>query len=99
MAPHRARRQPGRAQSLLPELEEPREVHLYHRTSPYNTGNEQWAYNDNVNDPRLLAWLGRTVGKEAEDLTRHDKWLWHDVPPVALAPQAVERRRGHLHFH
>ena len=24
---------------------------------PYNTGNEGWVYNDNVNDPRMVEWL------------------------------------------
>lgn len=42
---------------------------------PYNTGNESWVYNDNVNSPEIRAWLGSVVGKEAEDLSRHDKWL------------------------
>ncbi len=42
---------------------------------PYNTGNEKWVYNDNVNSPEMLEWLGKAVGKEAEDLSRHDKWL------------------------
>lgn len=41
---------------------------------PYNTGNEGWVYNDNVNNPQMREWLGKVVGKEAEDLTRHDKW-------------------------
>jgi hypothetical protein len=40
---------------------------------PYNTGNEGWVYNDNVNSPEMREWLGRAVGKEAEDLSRHDK--------------------------
>jgi len=40
---------------------------------PYNTGNEKWAYNDNVNSPLLKDWIGKEVGKD--DLTRHDKWL------------------------
>jgi len=40
---------------------------------PYNTGNEGWIYNDNVNSPEIKAWLGKVVGKEAEDLSRHDK--------------------------
>lgn len=33
---------------------------------PYNTGNEGWVYNDNVNSPVIREWLGRTVGKEGE---------------------------------
>ncbi|NBB75146.1 MAG: site-specific DNA-methyltransferase [Bacteroidetes bacterium] len=51
---------------------------------PYNTGNEGWAYNDNVNSPEMRRWLGETVGKEAEDLSRHDKWLCMMYPRVTL---------------
>ncbi len=51
---------------------------------PYNTGNEGWIYNDNVNDPRIKKWLGDVVGKEAEDLCRHDKWLCMMYPRLAL---------------
>jgi adenine-specific DNA-methyltransferase len=51
---------------------------------PYNTGNENWVYNDNVNDPRIKKWLGQVVGKEAEDLCRHDKWLCMMYPRIAL---------------
>lgn len=35
---------------------------------PYNTGNEGWAYNDNVNSPVIRQWLGQVVGKEGETL-------------------------------
>jgi len=51
---------------------------------PYNTGNESWVYNDNVNSPEIKAWLGATVGKEAEDLSRHDKWLCMMYPRLRL---------------
>ncbi len=51
---------------------------------PYNTGNENWVYNDNVNDPRIKKWLGQVVGKEAEDLCRHDKWLCMMYPRLAM---------------
>jgi len=51
---------------------------------PYNTGNENWVYNDNVNDPRIKRWLGKVVGKEAEDLCRHDKWLCMMYPRLAM---------------
>ena len=51
---------------------------------PYNTGNEGWVYNDNVNSPEMLAWLGRVVGKETEDLSRHDKWLCMMYPRLRL---------------
>lgn len=51
---------------------------------PYNTGNEGWAYNDNVNSPEINAWLSRVVGKEGEDLSRHDKWLSMMYPRLRL---------------
>lgn len=51
---------------------------------PYNTGNEGWVYNDNVNSPEIKAWLGKVVGKEAEDLSRHDKWLCMMYPRLRL---------------
>jgi site-specific DNA-methyltransferase (adenine-specific)/adenine-specific DNA-methyltransferase len=51
---------------------------------PYNTGNENWVYNDNVNSPEIRRWLGQVVGGEAEDLSRHDKWLCMMYPRMAL---------------
>jgi adenine-specific DNA-methyltransferase len=51
---------------------------------PYNTGNEGWVYNDNVNDPKIKKWLGQVVGKESEDLSRHDKWLCMMYPRLQL---------------
>lgn len=51
---------------------------------PYNTGNEAWVYNDNVNSPEIRKWLGQVVGKEAEDLSRHDKWLCMMYPRLRL---------------
>lgn len=51
---------------------------------PYNTGNEGWVYNDNVNSPEIRRWLGQVVGKEAEDLSRHDKWLCMMYPRLRL---------------
>src|SRR4051812_31932701 len=51
---------------------------------PYNTGNEKWAYNDAVNSPDMRNWLGTVVGAEAEDLSRHDKWLCMMFPRLSL---------------
>ena len=51
---------------------------------PYNTGNEGWVYNDNVNSPEIKKWLGKVVGKEMEDLSRHDKWLCMMYPRLSL---------------
>ncbi|MEO6993596.1 MAG: site-specific DNA-methyltransferase [Lacunisphaera sp.] len=54
---------------------------------PYNTGNEGWAYNDNVNSPVIRQWLGQVVGKEGETLDRHDRWLCMMYPRLALLRQ------------
>lgn len=54
---------------------------------PYNTGNEGWVYNDAVNSPEIRQWLGAAVGKEAEDLSRHDKWLCMMYPRLVLLRQ------------
>ena len=51
---------------------------------PYNTGNEGWAYNDNVNSPVIQQWLHKVVGKEGETLDRHDRWLCMMYPRLAL---------------
>ena len=56
---------------------------------PYNTGNENWVYNDSVNHPTIQKWLGKTVGKLAEDLSRHDKWLCLMYPRLCLLHQLL----------
>lgn len=62
---------------------------------PYNTGNENWVYNDAVNSPEMRDWLGRVVGGEAEDLSRHDKWLCMMYPRLALLREML-REDGSL---
>ena len=54
---------------------------------PYNTGNENWVYNDNVSSPLMREWLGKVVGKEGETLDRHDRWLCMMYPRLALLRQ------------
>ncbi len=44
---------------------------------PYNTGNEGWVYNDNVNSPEIRKWL----------LDRHDRWLCMMYPRLVLLKQ------------
>lgn len=68
--------------SLLPQYEG--QIKCIYIDPPYNTGEENWIYNDNVNDPRILEWLGEVVGKEGEDLSRHDKWLCMMYPRIKL---------------
>ena len=61
---------------------------------PYNTGNEGWVYNDNVNSPLIQQWLNKTVGDEASDLSRHDKWLCMMYPRLQILRQLPEGRWG-----
>ena len=68
--------------SLLPRYEG--RIKCIYIDPPYNTGNEGWVYNDNVNDPKIRKWLGQVVGKEGEDLSRHDKWLCMMYPRLML---------------
>lgn len=68
--------------SLLPEYEG--KIKCIYIDPPYNTGNEGWVYNDNVNHPKIREWLGKVVGKDGEDLTRHDKWLCMMYPRLKL---------------
>ena len=68
--------------ALLPRYEG--RVKCIYIDPPYNTGNEGWVYNDNVNDPKIRKWLGEVVGKEGEDLSRHDKWLCMMYPRLKL---------------
>ena len=65
-------------------------VKLIYIDPPYNTGEEGWVYNDNVNDPKIKKWLGEVVGKEGEDLTRHDKWLCMMYPRLKLLQKLLK---------
>lgn len=73
--------------ALLPEYEG--RIKCIYIDPPYNTGNENWVYNDNVNSPKIQKWLGQVVGKEAEDLSRHDKWLCMMYPRLKLLHQLL----------
>lgn len=79
----------GVLKSLLPEFDG--QINCIFIDPPYNTGNEGWVYNDNVNDPKLLKWLGEVVGKEGEDLSRHDKWLCMMYPRLKLLHRLLAR--------
>ncbi len=77
--------------ALLPRYG--RQVKCIYIDPPYNTGQDRrddegkrtgWIYSDNVNSPEIRAWLGKVVGEEAEDLSRHDKWLCMMYPRLAL---------------
>jgi adenine-specific DNA-methyltransferase len=68
--------------ALLPHYQN--KIKCIYIDPPYNTGNENWVYNDNVNSPKIKKWLGKVVGKIGEDLSRHDKWLCMMYPRLKL---------------
>ena len=78
--------------ALLPRYEG--RVKCIYIDPPYNTGNEGWVYNDNVNDPRIRKWLGEVVGREGEDLSRHDKWLCMMYPRLKLLHRLLHPSEG-----
>ncbi len=58
---------------------------------PYNTGNEGWCYNDNVNSPMMREWLdSNPVG--IEDGLRHDKWLAMMWPRLRLLHELLSEK-------
>lgn len=68
--------------ALLPEYEG--KIKSIIIDPPYNTGKENWRYNDNVSHPQIVKWLKQIVGKEGDDLSRHDKWLCMMYPRLKL---------------
>jgi adenine-specific DNA-methyltransferase len=59
------------------------EVDCIYIDPPYNTGNEGWSYNDNVNSPMIREWLNdNPIG--IEDGLRHDKWCAMMWPRLRL---------------
>lgn len=78
--------------SLLPKYEG--KIRCIYIDPPYNTGNEGWIYNDNVNDPKIKKWLGEVVGKEGDDLSRHDKWLCMMYPRLRVLQKLLHRDDG-----
>ncbi len=71
--------------ALLPTFA--RQVKCVYIDPPYNTGNEKWVYNDNVNSPMHQEWLKQVVDRE--DLTRHDKWLCMMLPRLRLLKELL----------
>ena len=56
---------------------------------PYNTGNEGWCYNDNVNSPLMQNWLTENAPVDNEDMERHDKWLCMMWPRLHLLKELL----------
>ena len=68
--------------ALLPRYA--RRVKCIYIDPPYNTGNEGWSYNDNVNSPLMQDWLERNGAVDGEDLERHEKWLCMMYPRLQV---------------
>ena len=75
--------------SLLPRYAG--KVDLVFIDPPYNTGNENWSYNDNVNSPIMQEWL-RSNPVNAEDMLRHDKWLCMMWPRLVMLRELLSER-------
>lgn len=72
--------------SLLPRYAG--QVDLVFIDPPYNTGNEGWCYNDNVNSPIMREWLSSNP-VDGEDMLRHDKWLCMMWPRLVLLAELL----------
>ena len=75
--------------SLLPRYAG--KIDLVFIDPPYNTRNENWSYNDNVNSPIMREWL-RSNPVNAEDMLRHDKWLCMMWPRLTLLRELLSER-------
>ena len=71
--------------ALLPRYAN--KVDVIYIDPPYNTGKENWAYNDNVNSPLMKEWLGRVVDRD--DLERHDKWCCMMWPRLQILKELL----------
>jgi adenine-specific DNA-methyltransferase len=57
---------------------------------PYNTGTENWSYNDNVNSPIMQEWLNSNpINKD--DMLRHDKWCCLMFPRFRLLKELLSQ--------
>lgn len=56
---------------------------------PYNTGDEGWIFRDNLTQPQFKEWIGKEVGREGEDATRHDKWCCMMYPRLHLLKELL----------
>ena len=71
--------------SLIPKYTD--KIKCIYIDPPYNTGNENWVFNDNVNSPLMKEWFKREIG--IDDLEKHDKWLCMMWPRLQLLKQLL----------
>lgn len=55
---------------------------------PYNTGNKEWAYNDDVNAPMIQEWFNDNP-ISLDDGLRHDKWCAMMWPRLRLLDELL----------
>ncbi len=51
---------------------------------PYNMGSEGWAYNDNVNAPKIKKQLGEVISKEGEEKTHEETGFLLSIDRLAF---------------
>ena len=73
--------------ALLPRYEN--RIKCIYIDPPYNTGNEDWCYNDKVNSARMQEWLTENSPVDNDDLERHDKWLCMMWPRLHLLKELL----------
>ncbi len=81
--------------SLLPQYEG--QIKCIYIDPPYNTGNENWVYNDNVNDPKIKKWLGGVARQRGGGFKPPRQMAVYDVPPVKAAAKVVGRGWGYFY--
>ena len=56
---------------------------------PYNTGNKNWIYKDDVNNPPMQEWFKEQSPVDNEDMERHDKWCCMMWPRLHLLKELL----------
>ena len=56
---------------------------------PYNTGNKDWIYKDDVSNPPMYEWFKEHSWVDHEDMERHDKWLCMMWPRLHLLKELL----------
>ena len=56
---------------------------------PYNTGNKDWIYKDDVSNPPMQEWFKEHSWVDNEDMERHDKWLCMMWPRLHLLKELL----------
>ena len=82
--------------ALLPRYAE--RVNCIYIDPPYNTGNEGWVYNDNVNSDMMRKWLKNAEEVDDKDLERHDKWMCMMWAAASIAQRITRRRWNYIHI-